>query len=202
MQSELARPGIAPYTASKGAVKMLTKGMAVDWGRHGLNVNGIGPGYFDTELNAALVGDEKFSSWLVDRTPSGRWGRIDELGGAAIFLASDASSFVNGHVLYVDGGDHGIALAHVEAMAMHRQAFGAQGRRSGLQPGGVAAVDDQRRAGPSERSRDTVADTGAGTGHQRKLAGEIELPQGRCAGVGYRRLAHSGLTPAACATRA
>ena len=104
VQSELGRPGIAPYTASKGAVKMLTKGMAIDWGRHGLTVNGIGPGYFETELNAALVRDEKFSSWLVDRTPSGRWGRVDELGGAAIFLASDAASFVNGHVLYVDGG--------------------------------------------------------------------------------------------------
>jgi gluconate 5-dehydrogenase len=104
VQSELGRPGIAPYTASKGAVKMLTKGMAIDWGRHGLNVNGIGPGYFETELNAALVRDEKFSSWLVDRTPSGRWGRVDELGGAAIFLASDAASFVNGHILYVDGG--------------------------------------------------------------------------------------------------
>ena len=104
VQSELGRPGIAPYTASKGAVKMLTKGMAIDWGRHGLNVNGIGPGYFATELNAALVKDEKFSSWLVDRTPSGRWGNVDELGGAAIFLASDAASFVNGHILYVDGG--------------------------------------------------------------------------------------------------
>ena len=104
VQSELGRPGIAPYTASKGAVKMLTKGMAIDWGRHGLNVNGLGPGYFATELNEALVKDEKFSGWLVDRTPSGRWGRIEELGGAAVFLASDASSFVNGHVLYVDGG--------------------------------------------------------------------------------------------------
>ena len=104
VQSELGRPGIAPYAASKGAVKMLTKGMAIDWGRHGLNVNGIGPGYFATELNAALVRDENFSSWLVDRTPSGRWGDVDELGGAAIFLASDASTFVNGHVLYVDGG--------------------------------------------------------------------------------------------------
>jgi len=104
VQSELGRPGIAPYTASKGAVKMLTKGMAIDWGRYGLNVNGIGPGYFATELNAALVRDEKFSGWLVDRTPSGRWGHVDELGGAAIFLASDAATFVNGHVLYVDGG--------------------------------------------------------------------------------------------------
>jgi gluconate 5-dehydrogenase len=103
VQSELGRPGIAPYTASKGAVKMLTKGMAIDWGGHGLNVNGIGPGYFATELNEALVKDEKFSGWLIDRTPSGRWGEIEELGGAAIFLASEASTFVNGHVLYVDG---------------------------------------------------------------------------------------------------
>jgi gluconate 5-dehydrogenase len=104
VQSELGRPGIAPYAASKGGLKMLTKGMAIDWGRHGLNVNGIGPGYFRTELNAALVSDEKFSGWLVDRTPSGRWGEVEELGGAAIFLASDAASFVNGHILYVDGG--------------------------------------------------------------------------------------------------
>jgi gluconate 5-dehydrogenase len=104
VQSELGRPGIAAYAASKGAVKMLTKGMAIDWGRYGLNVNGIGPGYFATELNEALVKDEKFSGWLVERTPSGRWGQVDELGGAAIFLASQASTFVNGHVLYVDGG--------------------------------------------------------------------------------------------------
>ena len=104
VQSELGRPGIAPYTASKGAVKMLTKGMAIDWGKHGIRVNGLGPGYFRTELNKALVEDEKFSSWLAGRTPLGRWGEVDELVGAAIFLASDASSFVNGHILYVDGG--------------------------------------------------------------------------------------------------
>jgi gluconate 5-dehydrogenase len=104
VQSELARPNIAPYTASKGAVKMLTKGMATDWGKHGLRVNAIAPGYFKTELNKALVDDEKFSAWLTGRTPVGRWGDVDELVGAAIFLASDASSFVNGHVLYVDGG--------------------------------------------------------------------------------------------------
>ena len=104
VQSELGRPGIAPYTASKGAVKMLTKGMAIDWGKYGLTVNGIGPGYIRTELNAALIQDEKFSQWLIDRTPSGRWGDIDDLAGAAIFLASDASAFVNGHILYVDGG--------------------------------------------------------------------------------------------------
>jgi gluconate 5-dehydrogenase len=104
VQSELGRPGIAPYTASKGAVKMLTKGMAIDWGKHGIRVNGLGPGYFRTELNKALVEDEKFSAWLAGRTPLGRWGETEELVGAAVFLASDASSFVNGHILYVDGG--------------------------------------------------------------------------------------------------
>jgi gluconate 5-dehydrogenase len=104
VQSELGRPNIAPYTASKGAVKMLTKGMAIDWGRHGIQVNGLGPGYFKTELTQALVTNEEFSAWLVGRTPSGRWGDVEDLAGAAVFLASDASSFVNGHILYVDGG--------------------------------------------------------------------------------------------------
>jgi gluconate 5-dehydrogenase len=104
VQSELARTNIAPYTASKGAVKMLTKGMATDWGKYGLRCNAIAPGYFRTVLNKALVDDEKFSAWLAGRTPMGRWGDVEELIGAAIFLASDASSFVNGHVLYVDGG--------------------------------------------------------------------------------------------------
>jgi gluconate 5-dehydrogenase len=104
VQTALARPGIAPYTATKGAVGNLTKGMATDWARHGLQCNAIAPGYFDTPLNAALVADRDFSAWLEKRTPAGRWGRVEELVGAAIFLASDASSFVNGHVLYVDGG--------------------------------------------------------------------------------------------------
>ena len=104
VQCELGRPSIAPYTASKGAVKMLTKGMAIDLGPHGINVNGIGPGYFKTELNARLVADETFSSWLVNRTPSRRWGDVEDLAPAAVFLASDASRFVNGHMLYVDGG--------------------------------------------------------------------------------------------------
>ena len=104
VQCELARPNIAPYTASKGGVKMLTKGMATDWGKHGLRVNAIAPGYFRTELNKALVEDEAFSAWLTGRTPMGRWGDVDELVGAAVFLASAASSFVNGHILYVDGG--------------------------------------------------------------------------------------------------
>jgi gluconate 5-dehydrogenase len=104
VQSELGRPNIAPYTASKGAVKMLTKGMAIDWGPHGIQVNGLGPGYFKTELNQALVSNPDFSNWLVNRTPSRRWGDVEDLAGAAIFLASDASNFVNGHILYVDGG--------------------------------------------------------------------------------------------------
>ncbi len=104
VQSELGRPGIAPYAATKGAVKMLTKGMAVDLGKYGIQVNGLGPGYFKTELTQALVADEAFTAWLSGRTPAGRWGEVDELAGAAIFLASDASSFVNGHILYVDGG--------------------------------------------------------------------------------------------------
>ena len=104
VQTALARPSIAPYTATKGAVGNLTKGMATDWARHGLQCNAIAPGYFDTPLNAALVADPEFSAWLEKRTPAGRWGQVDELVGACIFLASDAGSFVNGHTLYVDGG--------------------------------------------------------------------------------------------------
>lgn len=104
VQSALARPSIAPYTATKGAVANLTKGMATDWAKHGLQCNAIAPGYFVTPLNAALVNDPAFSAWLEKRTPAGRWGQVDELIGACIFLASDASTFVNGHILYVDGG--------------------------------------------------------------------------------------------------
>ncbi|MBS1019038.1 SDR family oxidoreductase [Gluconobacter cerinus] len=104
VQTALARPNISPYTATKGAVGNLTKGMATEWARHGLQCNAIAPGYFETRLNAALVNDAEFSTWLEKRTPAGRWGQLDELTGACIFLASGASSFVNGHVLYVDGG--------------------------------------------------------------------------------------------------
>jgi gluconate 5-dehydrogenase len=104
VQSELARPGIAPYTATKGAVKNLTRGMCADWAKYGLQVNAIAPGYFRTPLNQALVDDHGFSSWLEKRTPAARWGEVEELVGALIFLASKASSFVNGHTLYVDGG--------------------------------------------------------------------------------------------------
>jgi len=104
VQTALARPGIAPYTTTKGAVANLTKGMATDWAQYGLQVNAIAPGYFDTPLNAALVADQDFSAWLEKRTPAGRWGQLDELIGAGIFLSSDAASFINGHTLFVDGG--------------------------------------------------------------------------------------------------
>ncbi|MEI3853851.1 MULTISPECIES: SDR family oxidoreductase [unclassified Ensifer] len=104
VQSELARPSIAPYTATKGAVRNLTRGMCTDWAKYGLQVNAIAPGYFKTPLNQALVDSAEFSSWLEKRTPAARWGDVEELVGAAVFLASNASSFVNGHTLYVDGG--------------------------------------------------------------------------------------------------
>jgi gluconate 5-dehydrogenase len=104
VQSELARPGIAPYAATKGAVRNLTRGMCADWAKHGLQVNAIAPGYFRTPLNQALIDNLEFSAWLEKRTPAGRWGDVGELIGAAVFLSGDASSFVNGHTLYVDGG--------------------------------------------------------------------------------------------------
>ena len=104
VQTALARPAIAPYAATKAAVGNLTKGMATDWAKYGLNCNAIAPGYFDTPLNAALVADPAFTDWLEKRTPAGRWGQVEELVGACVFLAGPASSFVNGHVLYVDGG--------------------------------------------------------------------------------------------------
>jgi len=104
VQTALARPGIAPYTASKGAVANLTKGMCADWAKHGLQINGLAPGYFKTELTAALVADAAFTAWLSGRTPAGRWGEVAELAGACVFLCAPASSFINGHILYVDGG--------------------------------------------------------------------------------------------------
>ena len=104
LQAHAARYSIAPYTATKGAVLNLTKGMCTDWARHGLQINAIGPGYFETPLNQALIDSPDFDAWLKARTPAGRWGRVEELQGAAIFLASAASDFVNGQILYVDGG--------------------------------------------------------------------------------------------------
>ena len=104
VQSEAVRPGIAAYSATKGGLKQLTKGMCADLGPYGIQVNGLGPGYFATELTSALVADKEFSTWLTQRTPARRWGAVQDLVGPLIFLASDASSFVNGQVLYVDGG--------------------------------------------------------------------------------------------------
>ncbi len=104
LTSEIARPTISPYVAAKGAVKMLTKSMCAELAPHGIQANGIGPGYFKTELNVALYTDPAFDSWVRQRTPAGRWGEVEELVGAAVFLASDASNFVNGQVIYVDGG--------------------------------------------------------------------------------------------------
>jgi len=102
--SEVGRETIGPYTASKGALKMLTRAMCADWARHGIQANGIGPGYFRTEINTVLQEDPEFDAWLRARVPAGRWGEPSELGGAVVFLASAASDFVNGQILYVDGG--------------------------------------------------------------------------------------------------
>jgi gluconate 5-dehydrogenase len=104
LQSEVARPGIAAYSATKGALKMLTKGMCADLAGHGIQVNAIGPGYFATELTQALVADQEFSAWVRRRTPAGRWGEVADLVGPLLFLASPAADFVNGQILYVDGG--------------------------------------------------------------------------------------------------
>jgi gluconate 5-dehydrogenase len=104
LQSELARPGIAPYAATKGALKMLTKGMCADWARYGIQVNGIGPGYIETELTAALRADPQFDAWVRTRTPAGRWGTPADLVGALRYLVAPASDFVNGQIIYVDGG--------------------------------------------------------------------------------------------------
>ncbi|MGJ0191621.1 gluconate 5-dehydrogenase [Pantoea sp. RRHST58] len=104
MQSELGRDTITPYAASKGAVKMLTRGMCVELARHNIQVNGIAPGYFRTPLTEPLVQDKAFSEWLCKRTPAARWGNPEELIGAAVFLSSRASDFINGHLIFVDGG--------------------------------------------------------------------------------------------------
>jgi len=104
VMSELGRPTVGAYAAAKGALRMLTRSMCADWGPHGIRVNGIGPGYFKTELTSTLASDKAFTDWLVKRTPAGRWGEIDDLVGAAIYLSSPASDFVNGHLLAVDGG--------------------------------------------------------------------------------------------------
>jgi len=104
VQTALARATIAPYAATKGAVGNLTKGMAADWARFGINCNALAPGYIRTDINRVLQEDLAFNAWLLERTPAGRWGTTDDLVGASVFLASDASAFVHGQVLYVDGG--------------------------------------------------------------------------------------------------
>ena len=104
LTSELARATIGPYTAAKGGIKLLTKSMAAEWAEHGIQANAIGPGYMATEMNQALMDNPAFDAWVKQRTPARRWGRPDELVGTAIFLASRASDFVNGQIVYVDGG--------------------------------------------------------------------------------------------------
>lgn len=104
LMSDLARPTTGNYAAAKGGLKMLTRAMAGEWAKDNIQINSIGPGYFETEMTKALKGDEKFDSWICGRTPAGRWGKPEELQGLAVFLASPASSFINGQLVFVDGG--------------------------------------------------------------------------------------------------
>jgi gluconate 5-dehydrogenase len=104
LTSELARATVAPYTVAKGGIKMLTRAMAAEWAKDGLQANAIGPGYMLTEMNTALVENPAFDAWVKGRTPAGRWGKPEELVGTAIYLASAASDYVNGQIIYVDGG--------------------------------------------------------------------------------------------------
>lgn len=104
MQSELGRPSIAPYAAAKGGLKMLTRAMAVEWGKYNIQINAVGPGYFKTEMTRPLYENPEFDNWLCSRTPSNRWGKPEELLGAVLFLSSASSDYVNGQIIYVDGG--------------------------------------------------------------------------------------------------
>jgi len=105
MMSELGRNSVSAYAAAKGGLKMLTRNLATEWARHNIQVNGIGPGYFATSQTAPIrVDGHPFNEFIINRTPSGRWGDPGDLAGTAIFLASDASKFVNGQIIYVDGG--------------------------------------------------------------------------------------------------
>jgi gluconate 5-dehydrogenase len=104
LTSELARATVAPYTVAKGGIKMLTRAMAAEWAALGIQANAIGPGYMLTDMNQALVDNPTFDAWVKGRTPARRWGKPEELIGAAVFLASPASGYVNGQIIYIDGG--------------------------------------------------------------------------------------------------
>jgi gluconate 5-dehydrogenase len=104
LMSELGRPTVVPYTAAKGGVRQLTRGMAVELAAHGIQVNAIAPGYFATEMNRALIDNEEFNAWVCKRTPAGRWGQPDEIAGLAVFLASSAANYMTGQMLVMDGG--------------------------------------------------------------------------------------------------
>lgn len=104
LMSEVGRPTIAPYAAAKGGLKMLTRAMTVEWAKYNIQVNAIGPGYFITDMTKSLAEDPNFDNWIKRRTPAGRWGKPDELIGTTLYLASAASNFVNGQIIYVDGG--------------------------------------------------------------------------------------------------
>ncbi len=104
VQTDLARPTIAAYTAAKGGLRNLTRAMTAEWAPHGIRINGVAPGYIRTELTQALIDDESFNAWVLGRTPAGRWGEPEDIGGPVVWLASDASRFVTGQVVFVDGG--------------------------------------------------------------------------------------------------
>jgi gluconate 5-dehydrogenase len=104
LMSGLARPSIAPYTAAKGGIKLLTQSMTAEWAPHGIQTNAIGPGYMLTDMNQALIDNKEFNDWVIGRTPARRWGDAKDLVGAAVFLSSSASDYVSGQIIYVDGG--------------------------------------------------------------------------------------------------
>ncbi len=104
LMSDLARPTVVPYTAAKGGVRQLTRGMAVELAQHNIQVNAISPGYFATEMNRALIDDAEFNAWVCKRTPAGRWGQPAEIAGLAVFLASAAANYITGQLITIDGG--------------------------------------------------------------------------------------------------